>query len=225
MLNTCYLCNINVWNDTSIITWYQLPPHLQFLYNSWPYHKSSVSPFLPPCLSPDSRTAFRSITLLAISKRIQAHRRSICCSLSLSLGLVVGDSQMSGACETNDDSPVAAGGSGEIMLFGVRLLVDSMRKSVSLNNLSQYVHPQDLNSTGNCNGGGAGAANKVDAAAAATAGYASMDDAAHNSSSSGRERKRGTVRICRRFVGAFNSTIISMNWRIFRFCYNLPLLL
>ncbi|KAK4800530.1 hypothetical protein SAY86_021017 [Trapa natans] len=87
---------------------------------------------------------------------------------------------MSAACETKHDSPVAAGGSGsgEIMLFGVRLLVDSMRKSVSLNNLSQYMHPQEMYSTGNGN-------------AAAAAGYASMDEAAHNSSSIGRERKRG----------------------------------
>nr|GMC74310.1 transcription factor MYB1R1-like [Ipomoea batatas] len=38
-----------------------------------------------------------------------------------------------------NDSAVdgGAGGSGEIMLFGVRVKVDPMRKSVSLNNLSQ----------------------------------------------------------------------------------------
>ncbi|OWM90460.1 transcription factor MYB1R1-like [Punica granatum] len=105
---------------------------------------------------------------------------------------------MSGSCETNDDSPIAGGGSGsgEIMLFGVRLVVDSMRKSVSLSNLSQYVHPQDLNSSSNGGSGsnGAGVANKEDASAAtaaAVAGYASSDDVVHNSSSSGRERKRG----------------------------------
>lgn len=111
---------------------------------------------------------------------------------------------MSGACKMNDDSPAAGGGSGEIMLFGVRLVVDSMRKSVSLNNLSQYVHPQDMNSGNNGSSGnnGAAAANKEDSAAAgaasaaaAAAGYASSDDVVHNSSSSGRERKRGTVQI------------------------------
>ncbi|KAK4773343.1 hypothetical protein SAY87_028362 [Trapa incisa] len=100
---------------------------------------------------------------------------------------------MSAACETKHDSPVTAGGSGsgEIMLFGVRLLVDSMRKSVSLNNLSQYMHPQEMYSTGNGNAAAAAAANMLDAAPAAAAGYASMDEAAHNSSSIGRERKRG----------------------------------
>ncbi|KAK4799661.1 hypothetical protein SAY86_025026 [Trapa natans] len=101
---------------------------------------------------------------------------------------------MSGPCKTIDDSPVA----GEIMLFGVRLVVDSMRKSVSLNNLSQYVHPQDLNSGSNDGSGSpyAGVAVKDGSAAAATAiaaatGYASSDDVVHNSSSNSRERKRG----------------------------------
>ncbi|KAF8006008.1 hypothetical protein BT93_K0327 [Corymbia citriodora subsp. variegata] len=73
-------------------------------------------------------------------------------------------------------------GAGEIMLFGVRVVVDSMRKSVSLNNLSQYQLPQDANPNANNSGSG----NKEEAAK----GYASADDVAHNSSS-GRERKRG----------------------------------
>lgn len=107
---------------------------------------------------------------------------------------------MSGACKTNDDSPVAGGVSGEIMLFGVRLVVDSMRKSVSLNDLSQYVHPHDLNSGNNGSSGSAnaGVANKEDSAAAvaaAAAGYASSEDVVHNSASSGRDRKRGTIQI------------------------------
>ncbi|KAJ4712235.1 Transcription factor MYB1R1 [Melia azedarach] len=64
-----------------------------------------------------------------------------------------------------------------------------MRKSVSLNNLSQYEQPQEnsnSNNTGN-NNNGAAAANKDDVTAS---GYASADDAVNNSRGS-RERKRG----------------------------------
>lgn len=63
------------------------------------------------------------------------------------------------------------GGGGEngIMLFGVRVTEGSFRKSVSMNNLSQFDQPQDSN---------------------ADAGYAS-DDVVHASGRS-RERKRGT---------------------------------
>ncbi|KAK8465813.1 hypothetical protein PHAVU_009G183300 [Phaseolus vulgaris] len=64
--------------------------------------------------------------------------------------------------------------SAEIMLFGVRVVVDSMRKSVSMSNLSQYDHPRD---------------NAKDDAVAA--GYASADDAAPNNSGKIRDRKRG----------------------------------
>lgn len=80
-----------------------------------------------------------------------------------------------------DASFTSVAGAGEIMLFGVRVVVDSMRKSVSMNNLSQYEHPQDgSNST------------KEDVLAA---GYASADEAvAHNSSRHReRERKRGPI--------------------------------
>ncbi|XP_027329958.1 transcription factor MYB1R1-like [Abrus precatorius] len=68
--------------------------------------------------------------------------------------------------------------SGEIMLFGVRVVVDSMRKSVSMNNLSQYEHPQDANNSNN-------SSNKDVAA-----GYASADDAVPNNSGRHRERER-----------------------------------
>ncbi|KAK7265739.1 hypothetical protein RJT34_33362 [Clitoria ternatea] len=68
--------------------------------------------------------------------------------------------------------------SGEIMLFGVRVVVDSMRKSVSMNNLSQYEHPQDSNNNNNNNKG------------AVTAGYASADDVVPNNSGRLRERER-----------------------------------
>lgn len=68
------------------------------------------------------------------------------------------------------------------MLFGVRVVVDSMRKSVSLNNLSQYEQPHEAASGSNNIGG------KDDVAA----GYASENDVVHNSGGNReRERKRG----------------------------------
>ncbi|CAK9141411.1 unnamed protein product [Ilex paraguariensis] len=76
-------------------------------------------------------------------------------------------------------STVNSGGSdGEIMLFGVRVKVDPMRKSVSMNNLSQYEQPNNQN-------------NESSNADVAAAGYASADDAVNHQSSGGRERKRG----------------------------------
>ncbi|OIW17707.1 hypothetical protein TanjilG_29057 [Lupinus angustifolius] len=71
---------------------------------------------------------------------------------------------------------------GEFMLFGVRVVVDSMRKSVSLNNLSHYEIPQDASSNNNNN-----TSNKD----AIAAGYASADDAIPHNSAKLRERKRG----------------------------------
>ncbi|XP_004236161.1 transcription factor MYB1R1 [Solanum lycopersicum] len=80
------------------------------------------------------------------------------------------------------------GGGGEIMLFGVRVKVDPMRKSVSLNNLSQYEQPNSNdNNNNNSNSGNNNDASKV----AADEGYASADDAVPHHSGSGRERKRG----------------------------------
>ncbi|KAJ4851381.1 hypothetical protein Tsubulata_006700 [Turnera subulata] len=86
------------------------------------------------------------------------------------------------------------GGAGEFMLFGVRVVVDSMRKSVSLNNLSQYEQPQDLNNNNNKESGnnGNGSNNGKEDGTAAAGGYASADDAVPNSGSGSRsERKRG----------------------------------
>ncbi|XP_028784100.1 transcription factor MYB1R1 [Neltuma alba] len=83
---------------------------------------------------------------------------------------------------TATDSTISVdgdGSAGEIMLFGVRVVVDSMRKSVSMNNLSQYEHPQDA--ANNNNG------NKEDTLAA---GYASADEAAAHNSGRHRERER-----------------------------------
>jgi SHAQKYF class myb-like DNA-binding protein len=75
-----------------------------------------------------------------------------------------------------------SGDGGEFMLFGVRVVVDSMRKSVSMNNLSQYEQTQDVVVT-NIN-------KEKEKDEVAATGYASADDAVHNSSSN-RERKRG----------------------------------
>ncbi|KOM33219.1 hypothetical protein LR48_Vigan01g277500 [Vigna angularis] len=77
---------------------------------------------------------------------------------------------MSRACAATDS--VA---SGEIMLFGVRVVVDSMRKSVSMNNLSQYEHRHDANN------------NNKDVLAV---GYASADDAVPHNTGRHRERER-----------------------------------
>ena len=76
----------------------------------------------------------------------------------------------------SSDGGSPATGAGEIMLFGVRVVVDSMRKSVSMNNLSQYEHPQDASNN-----------NKEDSLAA---GYASADESVPQNSGSHRERER-----------------------------------
>uniref|UniRef100_A0A7N0RAB9 Uncharacterized protein n=1 Tax=Kalanchoe fedtschenkoi TaxID=63787 RepID=A0A7N0RAB9_KALFE len=78
------------------------------------------------------------------------------------------------------DQPAAAG--GEIVLFGVRVVVDCMRKSVSLNNLSQYQQHRPKEGQGSKGAEGA------------YADYASADEAAvahHRAAAGGRDRKRG----------------------------------
>lgn len=92
------------------------------------------------------------------------------------------DPEMSRAAADSAVSGVAPA-AGEIMLFGVRVVVDSMRKSVSMNNLSQYVHPQDASNNNNSN---------KDAVSVAVAGggYASADEAAPHNSGKHRERER-----------------------------------
>ncbi|GMJ15115.1 hypothetical protein HRI_005180700 [Hibiscus trionum] len=72
---------------------------------------------------------------------------------------------------------------GEIMLFGVRVVVDSMRKSVSMNNLSQYEQPHESNKNSNKK-------NKDQGDDNLNAGYASADDAVPHAAGN-RERKRG----------------------------------
>jgi hypothetical protein len=81
-------------------------------------------------------------------------------------------------------SPSSAAVSGEFMLFGVRVVVDSMRKSVSMNNLSQYEQPQDNNNNNNIS---IKDDNNKDVLAA---GYASADDAVPNNSGRNRDRER-----------------------------------
>ncbi|MFS8022168.1 hypothetical protein Hanom_Chr16g01436311 [Helianthus anomalus] len=69
----------------------------------------------------------------------------------------------------SDNRTVTA--AGEIIMFGVRVKVDLMRKSVSMNKLSQYQQTP------------------IDSSAVATAadGYASADDAVRNQSNGSRE--------------------------------------
>ncbi|KAL3748315.1 hypothetical protein ACJRO7_009534 [Eucalyptus globulus] len=98
------------------------------------------------------------------------------------------DARAASGEDLSSGATAGATGAGEFMLFGVRVVVvDPMRKSVSLNNLSEYEQPQDA-----APGGGGGCGSKDDAGAAAS-GYASADEAvAHGSKGgAGRERKRG----------------------------------
>jgi SHAQKYF class myb-like DNA-binding protein len=90
-----------------------------------------------------------------------------------------------GSCSSSESSTVCSGGGGirrEIMLFGVRVVLDPMRKSVSLNNLSQYDQTEETPKI-------VVGEKKIKI----SSGYASADDAVPISSSGGiRERKRGT---------------------------------
>ncbi|ESQ34897.1 hypothetical protein EUTSA_v10008346mg [Eutrema salsugineum] len=82
----------------------------------------------------------------------------------------------------------------EIMLFGVRVVVDPMRKCVSLNNLSDYEKSSPEEEIPKIGDGDGEDKNEPDLiAGAAVAGYASANEAVQISSSSGgnRERKRG----------------------------------
>ncbi|KAH6797422.1 hypothetical protein C2S52_021976 [Perilla frutescens var. hirtella] len=83
----------------------------------------------------------------------------------------------------SSDAPSSAATGGEIMLFGVRVRVDPMRKSVSMNNLSEYEPVVN-------NGSNISEMPKA-AAEDAGAGYASADDAVPQPSGGNRERKRG----------------------------------
>lgn len=85
------------------------------------------------------------------------------------------------------------------MLFGVRVVVDSMRKSVSLNNLSQYEQPQE-NAGAVAGNNSSSNAGKDDGAP----GYTSENDVVHNSGGNReRERKRGQPQILTSFNVTF----------------------
>ncbi|KAL4351925.1 hypothetical protein GQ457_06G037180 [Hibiscus cannabinus] len=86
-------------------------------------------------------------------------------------------------CPSASSSTANGGGGGEFMLFGVRVVVDSMRKSVSMNNLSQYEQPHESNKESNKISKDQGDDNL-------NAGYASADDAVPHITGN-RERKRG----------------------------------
>ncbi|KAI3464022.1 hypothetical protein Pfo_020685 [Paulownia fortunei] len=100
-------------------------------------------------------------------------------------------------CSESPSAAVSGGGScsigggsgGEIMLFGVRVKVDPMRKSVSMNNLSEYEPVSNTSNQSDKSG------HELPKAAAAegggAAGYASADDAVPQPSNGGGERKRG----------------------------------
>ncbi|KAJ6375625.1 hypothetical protein OIU77_000581 [Salix suchowensis] len=88
-------------------------------------------------------------------------------------------------------SSTGSGGDGaaetkpkEIVLFGVRVVVDNMRKIVSLNNMNEYEHLNDNEEDEDAAAG----------ASAAVSGYKSADDTVHHSSSASErrsQRKRG----------------------------------
>ncbi|CAI9753904.1 unnamed protein product [Fraxinus pennsylvanica] len=84
---------------------------------------------------------------------------------------------------------VSSGDSGEIMLFGVRVKVDPMRKSVSMNNLSDY-EPIVSNSNHKINKSNENSNATVEDGVATTC-YASADDAAPQPTGGRCERKRG----------------------------------
>ncbi|KAG2259453.1 hypothetical protein Bca4012_096440 [Brassica carinata] len=91
------------------------------------------------------------------------------------------------AVSSSSETGGGAAGNEEIMLFGVRVVVDPMRKCVSLNNLSDYEKSspeEDIPKIGE---------DKNEPDAITAAGYASANDAVQITPSSGgnRERKRG----------------------------------
>ncbi|KAG7592216.1 Myb domain [Arabidopsis thaliana x Arabidopsis arenosa] len=98
------------------------------------------------------------------------------------------------SCSSETGDCGATGKRDEIMLFGVRVVVDPMRKCVSLNNLSDYEKssPEDeIPKIVVAAGAGDGEdKNEADATVIVADGYASANDAVQISSSSG-GRKRG----------------------------------
>lgn len=80
---------------------------------------------------------------------------------------------------------------GVIMLFGVRVeVVDPMRKSVSMNNLSEY---DPVSNTSNLVEKSGKDLPKAAKEGGVPAGYASADDAVPQPSGAAAERKRGQI--------------------------------
>ncbi|KAL3655330.1 hypothetical protein CASFOL_001116 [Castilleja foliolosa] len=94
---------------------------------------------------------------------------------------------LSATVRGGESSSAGEEGGGEIMLFGVRMKVDPMRKTVSVNNLSEY------ESIGNNAGSNPGGKEVPVAAmeAGEAAGYASADEVILPRSNKSGERKRG----------------------------------
>ena len=107
-----------------------------------------------------------------------------------------GGSSSASAADGGGGSDSGSGPISEFMLFGVRVKVDPMRKSVSMNNLSDYEHHPSNASTVQKNSVHLDAS-APKAADDVAAGYASADDAlpTHHSSTAARERKRGLFEI------------------------------
>lgn len=80
---------------------------------------------------------------------------------------------------------------GEIMLFGVRVMVDPMRKSVSMNNLSEY--DPVISNTSNLVEKSGKDLPKAAKEGVVPAGYASADDAVPQPSGAAADRKRGQI--------------------------------
>ena len=72
-------------------------------------------------------------------------------------------------------------GNGEIMLFGVRVVVDSMKKSVSRNNLSQFEQPHHQPQAHQDGEVSNNSSNKIQSKDDVAVGYASADDAVPSS--------------------------------------------
>jgi len=99
---------------------------------------------------------------------------------------------MAAVSSSSETGGGSATGKREIMLFGFRVVVDPMRKCVSLNNLSDYEKssPEDEMVIPKIGNGDVEDKNEADVMMIAPAGYASANEAVQISSSS-RERKRG----------------------------------
>ncbi|CAA7013647.1 unnamed protein product [Microthlaspi erraticum] len=99
---------------------------------------------------------------------------------------------MAAVSSSSETGGGSATGKREIMLFGFRVVVDPMRKCVSLNNLSDYEKssPEDETMIPKIGNGDVEDKNEADVMMIAPAGYASANEAVQISSSS-RERKRG----------------------------------